>query len=118
MHCMRCGAETENSAVFCPKCLEAMERDPIKTNITLQLPLRPAAQPTRKKSRKKKYAKPEEHIRHLQRSLRWTWLVLVVAVAAFGVTAAMLLHVLWGSDQGFDFGIGQNYDTIGTDATG
>lgn len=114
MHCMRCGVEIEDTAVFCDKCGENMERDPVKANVTVQLPARPEQAPAKKKSRRMKYTKPEEQVRHLRRVLRWVWLVLIVALLAFAVTAAMLMRLLRNRDEGFDFDIGQNYGTMET----
>ena len=118
MHCMRCGVEIEDTAVFCEKCGENMERDPVKTNITVQLPVRPEQAPVKKKSRRMKYTKPEEQVRHLRRVLRWVWLVLIVSLLAIAVTAAMLIHLLQSREEGFDFDIGQNYGTMETSEIG
>jgi len=73
----------DNYFLFCEKCGENMERDPVKTNITVQLPVRPEQAPVKKKSRRMKYTKPEEQVRHLRRVLRWVWLVLIVSLLAF-----------------------------------
>ena len=110
VNCIKCGVEMKNAGVFCPKCLEGMEKDPVQENIVVQLPARPAPAPVKKKAKKVRFEKPEDQIRHLKSQLRWTYLVLFVALAAFVLTAGMLLQVLNKGDEGFN--IGQNYETI------
>ena len=110
MNCIKCGVELKESGVFCAKCLEGMEKDPVATNTAVHLPVRPAPAPAKKKQKRQKYEQPEDQIRHLKSQLRWVFLTLVVALLAFGLTAAMLIHILNTGDEGFH--IGQNYDTI------
>lgn len=112
MHCVKCGAELKESGVFCARCLEGMEKDPVRANTPVQLPVRPSPTAVKKKSRWHKYTKPEDQIRHLKKQLRWVVFTLVVTLVAFGLTAAMLIHILNRSDEGFH--IGQNYETIGS----
>lgn len=109
MNCMRCGTEIKGSGVFCPDCLAEMEKYPVKPNIAIQLPVRPAATAARKKPRRQRYVKPEEQIRHLKRVRSWLTVLLVVALLAFAASSAMLLQLLEG-EEGFN--IGQNYETI------
>ena len=110
MNCIKCGVELKESGVLCAKCLEGMEKDPVAANVVVHLPARPALAPAKKKQRRQKHEKPEDQIRHLKSQLRWVFLTLVVALVAFGLTAAMLIRVLNTGDEGFH--IGQNYDTI------
>lgn len=110
MRCVRCGVNIQEPDMFCEKCLAAMDRDPIKTNITVQLPIRPQKAPEKKRSRRQKHKKPEEQIRHLRRWRRWLILLLAVALAAFAITAAMLLRTLRQPEDSPS--IGQNYGTI------
>lgn len=110
MRCVRCGVEIREPDMFCEKCLAAMERDPVKPNITVQLPVRPVKPPAKKKNRRPRYAKPEEQIRHLRRWRRWLILLLVVSLSALAITAAMLLRSL--EPPADSPSIGQNYGTI------
>lgn len=110
MNCMKCGVELKTAGVFCPKCLEDMEQDPVQENVVVQLPLRPAPAPAKKKQKRKRFEKPEDEIRHLRSQRRWVFLLLAVALVAFTLTAGMLIQVLNDSDEGFH--IGQNYETI------
>ena len=113
MNCMKCGRELKTSGVFCEDCLADMEKYPVKPNITIHLPYRPAPAPVRK--RKQKYVKPEDQIRHLKKVRNWLIGLLIVAILAFAASAAMLLHLLDVDAE--DFGIGQNYGTIEADET-
>lgn len=113
MNCMKCGKELKTSGVFCEECLADMEKYPVKSNITVKLPYRPAPAPVRK--RKQKYVKPEDQIRHLKKVRNWLVVLLITALLAFAAASAMVLHLLDVSVE--DFGIGQNYGTIETDET-
>ena len=115
MNCMKCGKELKNSGVFCESCLADMEKYPVKSNITIQLPNRSAPAPVRKRARRQKYIKPEDQIRHLKKVRNWLVVLLMAALLAFAVTSAMVLHLLDVDADGL--GIGQNYGTIETDDT-
>lgn len=110
MNCIKCGVTMKEEGLFCPKCLEGMEKDPVQENVVVQLPVRPVQTQVKKKQKRQRYEKPEDQIRHLKSQLRWTYLVLAVTLAAFALTAVMLLQTINGGDEGFH--IGQNYDTI------
>ena len=115
MNCMKCGKELKAAGVFCEECLADMEKYPVKPNITVHLPHRSAPTPARKRSRRQKYVKPEEQIRHLKKVRSWLCVLLTVVLLAFAATAVMLLHLMDGNAGGFD--IGKNYDTIETTET-
>ena len=96
--------------MFCGDCLAVMEKYPVKPNITVQIPVRPATPSVKKKQRKQKHTNPEEQIRHLRAQVRWISLALVAALLAFAMTAFLLLRLLDQRDNGY--GIGQNYGTM------
>lgn len=110
MRCIKCGREIREPQVFCDLCLAEMEKYPVKPNITVQLPVRPAAAPAKKKAKRQKYTKPEEQIRYLRSKVRWISLALAVTLVAFAVTAAVALQLLDQRDSGY--GVGQNYGTM------
>ena len=69
------------------------------------------------KQLKKLKLKPEEQIRRLKMSLVWAYVVLAVALVAFGITACMLLRILDQQQQPAaqtDETMGKNY-TVQTD---
>lgn len=115
MNCMKCGVELKDSGVFCESCLADMERYPVQSNITVQLPRRPVSVQPKKKVRRQPYVKPEDQIRHLKRVRNWLCVLLVVSLLAFAASSAMALYLL---NQEELPNIGQNYETIdSTDGT-
>ena len=110
MNCMKCGTEIKEPEVFCEKCRAEMEKYPVKPNISIQLPRRIQTAPVKKKTKKQRYAKPEDQIRYLKTKHRWMTLTLVVALLAFGLLSVLMLRLLEDKDTGF--GIGQNYGTM------
>ena len=109
MNCMKCGKELKVDGVFCPECLEEMEKYPVKPNITIQLPVRRATPPSRRKPRRQRYVKAEDQIRHLKKVRNWLIGILIFVILTFSAAVAVTLHLLY-SEEGF--GIGQNYSTI------
>ena len=107
---MKCGTELKTAGVFCPDCLAEMEKYPVKPNITVHLPKRPASTPAKKKLRRQRYVKPEDQIRHLKRVRSWLIALLIIVLLAFAANTLMLLHFV-GEDD-LSFGIGQNYGTV------
>lgn len=112
MFCVKCGREARESNVFCETCLAEMEKYPVKPNITVQIPNRPADPPAKKKQKPHKYVKPEEQIRHLKSKARWLSLTLAITFIAFLLASIMILWLLDQREAGSD--LGQNYGTIGT----
>ena len=111
MNCLKCGAELKDSGVFCETCLGDMANYPVKPNITVQIPRRPSTPSVKKKTKKQRYAKPEDQIRHLKRVRNWLCALLIVSLLAFAASAAMVVYLLSRQDAP---GIGQNYETIDT----
>lgn len=110
MHCMKCGAEINNSGVFCENCLAEMEKYPVKPNITVTLPERPATPVARKRNRRHKYQQPEDQIRHLRKVRNWLAVLLCVVTLALAGAALMILHLLDGKPMDLDFG--RNYSAV------
>lgn len=85
MECLRCSKKTEGLNVFCPECLEEMEKHPVKPGTVVHIPHRQETElPRRKKEPtiEEQLAMTEKKIENLQR-----WLILMT-------TAAMLLGTL------------------------
>ena len=70
MNCMKCGREVGSDQVFCPKCLELMDKHPVKPDVVVQLPQRRDASPKKAQPRKK-LLPAEEQIFRLKRRNRW-----------------------------------------------
>jgi len=94
VNCMKCGIELKGNAAFCPECLEDMEKYPVKPNIKVQIPHRPAPAPVRKKAKKNRYPKPEDQIRHLKKVRNWLTGLVIFLLAALGISIALLLFLL------------------------
>jgi len=79
--CMRCGKDTQDRDVFCPECLEEMERYPVKPGTVIQIPVRrdPAEKPKRKKelTLEEQLAAANKKLDLLRR-----WLIVMTAAAA------------------------------------
>ena len=82
MSCMKCGAETPETQVFCDHCLSVMEDYPIKPGTHIHLPKRAEdAEPVKRSTKKKRTPTNEEQISLLRtKVLR---LRLAVAILAF-----------------------------------
>lgn len=106
MICMKCGRETEPNQSFCKECLKEMEQYPVKPNVVVQIPNRPAPQ-------KKIYQRritPEEQVQSLRKSCRRLRIALAVV---------LLLALAAGAASGYFFmelrgwrNMGQNYSTV------
>lgn len=95
MYCMRCGRELKEGQAFCKPCRELMERYPVPPGTAIHIPQRkPLSSPKKKPSHKRRELKPEEQIARLRSTVRWLYLLLVVAVLAFAFIAAILLYRL------------------------
>ena len=64
MYCMKCGREVEGEEVFCPECLEQMEREPIAMNASVKIPRQP---PKNTRSRRPAVYL-EEEVKRLERA--------------------------------------------------
>ena len=110
MHCMKCGRKIEDQKVFCTDCLTDMERFPVKPDTTVHIPVRPAAPPVKKKTRRMRDAKPEDQVRHLKIAVRCLCIALAACFVAFIISAGLLLKMI--DDKDGSYTIGQNYGTI------
>ena len=82
MLCVKCGKKTEGDQVFCPHCLEVMEAYPVKSDVHIQLPVRPNAAAQKKQSRRKRPQNKDEEIARLRRKNRWLGFFTVVLLLA------------------------------------
>ena len=91
MQCMKCGVDVPEGQVFCDKCLEIMNRYPVKPGTPVQiLPRTP-----KDKSSKKRDLSPEEQLsrqKAINRRLRL--LLCLFAIALAGVVGILLYALL------------------------
>ena len=109
MRCLKCGREIGDQQVFCEACLTDMEKHPVKANAVVQLPVRTEAPAPKKKPRRRRETKAEDLVRHQKLVIRCLCAALAVSIAAFALTAAMLLQLMDRQDTIPN--IGQNYGT-------
>jgi hypothetical protein len=96
MNCMKCGAETPDTQVFCDHCLSVMEDYPIKPGTHFHLPKRALAEDEQKKPAKKKRApSPEEQISALRMKVLRLRLVAVILTFVLCVVSAFLVLKLY-----------------------
>ena len=108
MGCMKCGRDVEEGQVFCPVCLENMEKYPVKPGTPVHIPVRRQDPPVRRPARRRTLS-PEEQLRKLRRrnrSLAILAALLLVASVLLGTVAVR--HFL--EDKGYS--PGQNYSPI------
>ena len=96
MVCMKCGRKCKENQVFCLECLAVMADYPVKPGTPIQLPIRQQTPTLSGKAQKKKQRKPEEQILRLRSAVRWLTLGLIASLAAFIITALMMLWLLDG----------------------
>ena len=94
MQCMKCGVDVPEGQVFCDKCLEIMDRYPVKPGTPVQI----LPRTTKDKSSKKRELSPEEQLnkqKNLNRRLRLLiWLLGIALACAIGVLIYALLPQL------------------------
>ena len=98
MNCMKCGKELKSTQPFCDRCLEDMEKYPVKPNVVVQIPVRPQTTTTKRKPKRQRFVRPEDELRFLRKRIRLLTFALVVSVLAFVLVAAATLFLLEKTD--------------------
>ncbi len=87
MNCLRCGRKVEERQVFCPDCLEEMEKYPVKPGV-IRLPVRsaeaPKAKPPKGPTAEEQLAAARRKIQSLRRWIAALALALVLCAAGLG----------------------------------
>lgn len=114
MVCLKCGREIEENQVFCPDCVDDMEKYPVKPGTAIQLPRRTETS-LQKKSHARRRTPPtqEEQIRSLRKALRVFIIIWLVTLALLAATIYPTVEYLLAKDVLLP---GQNYSTF-TDST-
>ena len=107
MGCIKCGKKTKQDQTFCPQCLKVMEAYPVKADVHVQLPSRPA-EPAKKPARKKRAIPPEEQVAALRRRLRRLALITLALAILLGAAVFQLVKNQLERSALPD---GQNYST-------
>lgn len=93
MHCLKCGRKIEDQRVFCPGCMEEMEKSPVKHDTVVRLPQRQNT-PVSKKRQPiyQPFRKSADQITMLRNRVRWLTAALIIA---FLLLLAAAFLVLW-----------------------
>lgn len=86
MYCLRCGNEITDEQVFCEKCLNNMERHPVKPGTPIKIPHRSTATAVKKQNRRKGLT-PEEQVLRLKVHLRTLLALFGAAIILMGIFA-------------------------------
>lgn len=98
MNCIKCGKDTKSEQIFCQQCLEMMEKYPVKPDVHIQLPNRPAVLPPKRSGKKRLLLSADEQLAVLQkRTRRQAWWIAFLIVALFGAAAA-ILYLLYADE--------------------
>ena len=111
MGCMKCGRDVSAGQVFCDRCLEEMEKYPVKPGTVVRLPRRRETTVNKKThSRRKTQIPPEEQVKHLKKILRK--LVATVIFLSLLLGAAGYFTVVHLLENQATFLPGQNYSSV------
>lgn len=113
MYCLKCGKETTESYVFCDRCLDVMEKYPVKSTTAVHLPHREAAASVKKAAQRKRILTAEEQVTMLKKTTRRLIAAVAVLCVILGLTTGLLVHNLLDKKPAPAVA-GRNY-TINTD---
>ena len=111
MGCMKCGRDISSGQVFCDKCLEEMEKYPVKPGTVVRLPQRKNTPAAKKPySRRRTPIPPEEQVKNLKRILRNMVALVVVLSLLLGAAGYFaVVHLLESEIVRLP---GQNYSSV------
>lgn len=89
MYCLKCGKETNSTAVFCDACLDSMEKYPIKPGTPIHLPHR---ETSKKPAARKHVQSMDVQLAILQKKVHRLRLVSLVLAVAFCLALALLVR--------------------------
>ena len=104
MGCLKCGQDTKDGAVFCPECLESMDKYPVDPGVAVVIPQRAPVAPEKKVKRKKeekakhsnkKLTPAEKSNRQLRRIASWLFIMVIVLF----VLLCGLAYMLFGAQD-------------------
>lgn len=95
MHCMKCGQKIEDSKVFCPNCLEDMEKYPVRPGTVVRLPQHSSTPVEKKRARRRPtFWKSADQITMLRTRVRWLTVALIVTFICFLGAAFLVMWLL------------------------
>lgn len=112
MYCLKCGKETNQSRVFCDRCLEIMEKYPVKSGTAISLPHRETADSLKKAAQRKRNLSAEEQLGMMKKTTRRLIAALAVLSVILALCTGLLIHNLLDRNPE-PSAVGRNY-TINT----
>ena len=94
MNCIKCGNDTKSEQIFCQRCLEVMEKYPVKADVYVQLPNRSAAAHQKKSARKRILMSADEQVAILRKRIRRLAVFALVLFLLLIATGFCALHLL------------------------
>ena len=113
MYCLKCGKETTDSHVFCDRCLDTMEKYPVKSGTAVHLPRRDITAPAKKSAQRRRTMTAEEQVTMLKKTTRRLIAAIAVLCVVLGLATGLLVHNLLDQKPEPSV-VGRNY-TINTE---
>lgn len=110
MHCMKCGKESDEGAVFCESCLDTMKQYPVKPGTPVILPHRTESTAVKKVPPRRKQLSTEEKLTKSRRVIQVLSTILAIALLLLFFAVYFLYHTLSADTP--EENIGQNYNTV------
>ncbi len=117
MFCLRCGVETNENQVFCDKCLENMERHPIKSGTPVKLPNRELYPAPKKQARRKTLTMEEQNTR-LKVLARTLFALLGAVSVVLGIFIWLYFQSASNTSKVPEASKGTNYSVVTDETTG
>lgn len=118
MNCMKCGRDIAVNQVFCPDCLEEMEKYPVQPNVAIHLPAQSVEELGKKPARRyRPILSTEEQLKRMRKRISGLVLALIL-VSALAISLGVVAYEILIHNNGGKL-LGQNYSTVETsDAPG
>lgn len=92
MACLRCGKKTDENQIFCPECLEIMEKQPVKPDTPIQIPNR-ASRSLQKRTSAVISHRNSKKLRWLRSPVLWLVILAVLLAAALALCICIMLQL-------------------------
>ena len=108
MGCLKCGETTQAEHVFCPTCMEVMQRYPVKPDTAVSIPRRETPSAERKPVSRAEPT-PKQQLARLRAIVKWLLAVIVILSLLLCLVGVMLIRTL--DQPSGNSNIGRNYTT-------
>ncbi len=94
MNCIKCGKDTKSEQIFCQRCLEVMEKYPVKSDVHVQLPSRVPSTHQKKSVRKRILLSADEQLEILRKRMHKLVVLSAVLFVLLGIAVFLIFHFL------------------------